>query len=399
MKIYEQTVPSLDQVHIKTGMRVMVRADTDVVIVDGKVPDASRIQAMIPTLRMLGHAGARIRIIGHLGRPQDRGKQRLSLAPVGRLLATLLRREVILIEDPFCEETRQRYGDTADMLLFENIRFWPGEEKNSLAFAKSLARWGDIYINEAFANCHRAHASMVGLPRLLPAYAGLHLAEEMSVLKRIMENPARPFVVVFGGAKVETKIPLIKRFLHEADHVLVGGVLANTLFVSAGKSIGRSLAEKAIANDAAPLIRNKKLVLPIDVLAASGLQANASYQVHVPDEVRADEYIVDIGVATVKLYSAVIGRAKTIIWNGPVGFAEIPAFAKGTIAVARAMHKSKGFTVVGGGDTLAALVRYRLMRGFSHISTGGGAMLEFLSGVTLPAIKALENSTAARPYA
>lgn len=389
MRIKRKAMPLLALARIKKGTRVIVRADLDVGIMRGSIQDSLRMRALMPTLRMLIRAGARIRVIGHLGRPGGRRNAQLSLAPVGRTLASVLRRHVIFVPDPFSKKTREQYGDAKNILLFENLRFWPGEQKNTPSFAAALAQWGEVYVNEAFANSHRAHASMVGLPGLLPACAGLHLEEEINALERVMENPARPLVAVFGGAKIETKLPLIQRFLREADQVLVGGALANTLFAAAGKNVGKSLAEKNIKKGTALIFRSQKLRLPSDVLVAPALRAGALSRVRAAQEVRADDYIVDIGPMTQDGFAEMIGRARTVVWNGPMGFAEVPAFAKGTIAVARAVGRNKGFTVVGGGDTLALLSRYRLVRGFGYVSMGGGAMLEFLSGKELPAIKAL----------
>ena len=381
----------LKDARIRKGAPVIVRADFDVALFKGGVADSSRIKAVAPTLRALQRLGARVRIIAHLGRPQGVYDAKLSLAPVGRVLARILHRSIVFVEDPFAPGMMKKYNNAEDTLLFENIRFWPGEERNSSAFARWLARWGDLYVNEAFANCHRAHASMVGVPKLMPAFAGIHLADEIAMLERVMKNPKRPLVAVFGGAKIGTKLPLIRRFLRDADYVLVGGALANTLFVAAGKSIGKSLAEQE-KKDLRLLLKNKKLMLPSDIVVTRAPKSGMALGVRTVDTIGADEYIVDIGPATRKSFAAVINEAKTVVWNGPMGRAEVMVCAKGTVAIAKAIQEASGFSMVGGGDTIAALKRTRMLKGFGHVSTGGGAMLEFLSGKKLPAIEALKKS-------
>ncbi len=382
-------MPLLEGAPVQKGMSVIVRADCDTAPVRGRIRDDFRLRALLPTLHLLTRQGARIRIIGHRGRPGGTPDRAMSVAPVGRFLARALGRRVALVADPFLPGAPEKYRERGDVLLLENLRFWPGEEKNDPAFAQALAAWGEIYVNDAFAVCHRAHASMVGLPRLLPAYAGIRLTEEIAALERVVKNPARPLIAVVGGAKIETKLSLIRRFLKDADSVLVGGALANTLFAAGGKNIGKSLAEKE-ARDALSLLKNKKLILPSDVLTADALEAGAAQYVRLADNVRAGDYIVDIGPASRRLFAAIISEAKTIVWNGPMGFAEVSAYANGTKSIACAMAENHGFTVVGGGDTVAVLSRYHLAVGFSHISTGGGAMLAFLAGEKLPGIEALK---------
>ncbi|MBI2053363.1 MAG: phosphoglycerate kinase [Candidatus Sungbacteria bacterium] len=357
-------------------------------LTNGEIADSSRIEGVVPTLRALDRAGARVRIIAHLGRPHGAYDPALSLAPMGRALAKLLDRRVLLVQNPFAAEALAKYKTASDILLFENVRFWPGEEKNSRAFAMGLARWGNLYVNEAFANCHRAHASMSALPAMLPAYAGLHLESEIKALAHLAANPKRPFVAVLGGAKIETKLPLIRRFVRDADEVLIGGALANTLFALRGFGVGKSTAEPQ-SRVPYTLLHSKKLYLPSDVLAADGLEAGAQCRVTAPDDVKDDEYIVDMGPETCASFAERIARARTVVWNGPMGLAEIEEFSRGTLAIAGAMKNNKGFTVAGGGDTLAALVRHRTDKQFSHLSMGGGAMLAFLAGEKLPGLEAL----------
>lgn len=383
-------IPLLTDAHIHRGTPVIVRADFDVAFLRGRIADSSRIKAVVPTLRALERLGARIRIVAHLGRPRGARDPKLSLAPVGRMLAGILHRRIVFVKDPFTPEALKKYEAAADMLLFENIRFWPGEEKNDRVFAMSLARWGEVYVNEAFAACHRGHASIEALAEILPAYAGLCLESEIKSLGRLMENQKHPFVAVLGGAKIETKLSLIRRFMRDADEVLVGGALANTLLALQGHDVGRSVAE-AGARVPRSLLNAKKLHLPPDLLVAPRLADGAQCRVCSPDGVRSREYIVDIGPEAQKEFATSLLRAKTSVWNGPMGFAEVAKFSRGTIAVADAMKKSKGFTVAGGGDTVAALARYGMGKQFSHVSMGGGAMLTFLAGERLPGLEVLRS--------
>lgn len=389
MRYAGQMMRLLEHAPIKKGMPVIVRADLDVGVKNGKIVDDFRLRAGIPTLRYLLRRGARIRIVGYLGRPQGKRDKKLTLEPIARRLRVLLGQKVVLLRDPFSQEAMQRYRQSPSILLFENIRFWQEEISNSSSFARRIARWGDCYVNDAFANSHRREASLVAVPKLLPSYAGLRLSQEIAALERVMEHPRRPFVAILGGAKIETKLPLIRRFLADADHVLAGGALANTLLAAAGKNVGKSLVDTAVKG-ATRLLQNKKPVLPADVIAADALASGTAHRVRLADSVGADEYIVDIGPASREMFSRIISEAKMIVWNGPMGYAEAPAYARGTKAIADAMRKSKGFTVVGGGDTVAFLSRHALASGFSHISTGGGAMLAYLSGKKLPGIEALK---------
>lgn len=383
------TIRGITDAPINSDTPVIVRADCDIAMTGNRIADDFRLRAFLPTMRFVAARGARLRILAHRGRPGGARDPSMSLAPIGHWLARELGTRVVLVRDPFTIGTLQKYRGSDDILLFENLRFWRGEGENDPAFVRSLAVWGEIYINEAFADCHRAHASVVGLPRLLPAYAGLRLLSEIVALERVMRDPTRPFVAVLGGAKIETKLPLFRRFLRDADQVLVGGALANTLLAAQGRDIGKSLAEHSIVA-ARLLLKNKKLILPLDVLAADTLHTGSPRRVRMVGDIRADEYIADIGPASRTLFTKIIIGAKTIVWNGPMGYAEVSAFGRGTAAIADAMRTSRGFTVVGGGDTVAAISRQHSTDGFGHISTGGGAMLSFLSGEKLPGIEALK---------
>ena len=314
----------------------------------------------------------------------------MTLAPVARHLQKLLMKKVLFVPDPFRGEAARNYHASPDILFFENIRFWPEEAKNSVAFAKRMARWGDCYVNDAFANCHRREASLVALPKIIPSYAGLHLIDEITALEKIIRSPKRPLIAVLGGAKIETKLPLIERFMGIADRILVGGALANTAFALMGKQVGVSRIDAPVGKIKMSLFADKKLLLAVDAVVARSPALTASSAVRGIDTVGKGERIVDIGPETQKIFAAHIRDAKTIVWNGPMGIAEIPEYAKGTRFVARAVEKSRAFSVVGGGDTVAALRRLRMLKGFGHVSTGGGAMLEFLAGKKLPALEVLK---------
>lgn len=375
---------------IRKDKRVILRADFDVAMRGGRMADDTRMRAHENTLRLLLKRGAHIRIIAHRGRPGGAPNAALTLAPVSRLLSRILKRRVGFVGNPFSPAAYENFNRSKDILLFENLRFWPGEEKNSVGFARSLARWGDVYVNEAFAVCHRAHASVVRVPAMMPSYAGAHLADEIAALERVMKNPQRPLVAILGGAKIETKLPLIKRFLRDADRVVIGGALANTAFSLMGKQVGKSHIDK---NAIVPrsLFSDKKLYLPVDVVITRTFNAASACNVRSIDEVARNEHIVDIGPETRDLFASLVKEAKTAVWNGPMGLAEIPAYAAGTAALAGAVADKDIFTVVGGGDTIEALKRLHMLKGFNHISTGGGAMLAFLSGKKLPGIEALRD--------
>ena len=349
MKIY-----LLKEAPIKKGTRVILRADLDVGVKKGRVIDDFRIQAGIPTIKYLLRRGAKIRIMGYLGRPQGRMNKKLSLKPVARQLERLLKKRVIFLADPLSKKNIRKYLDAKDIILFENVRFWPEEKENNVSFARGFAKWGDTYVNDAFANSHRRESSIVALAGLLPSYAGLRLAKEISILEMVMKKPRRPLVVAIGGAKPETKLPILGHFLKDADKILVGGAVANELLLKGSHKI------------------NRKIIFPRD----GAKNERGGFE--------------DIGPETVRLFTPTLLKAGTIIWNGPLGRVEVPEFAKGTKEVARAIARSNAFTIIGGGDTIAFLRKYRMLRKFDNVSTGGGAMLEFLAGKRLPGIEALK---------
>lgn len=373
------------------GKRVLVGVDFDVPVQNGLPEDDFRIKENLPTIRYIIKNGGLVRIIAHLDRPGGKVIPSLSLKKFAGYLKNLLGRKVVFVQDPFSKEFFKKYNFSGDIILFENIRFWPGEEKNDMNFAKKLASWGDIYVNEAFADSHRNHASIATLPKILPAFAGLRLENEISVLSGLLKNPQKPFVAILGGAKLETKMPLVEKFLKLADRILIAGALANTVYYLRGLEIGKSTADRRFKIN--PIIfKNKKIFLPSDVLAANKIKSGAKRRISEVDKIGKSDYIVDIGPESVKLFLRLLKGAKTIVWNGPLGFAEIPEFSKGTVALARVLQKIKAFKVVGGGDTVAALGKYKLLKRFNHISTGGGAMLEFLAGKKLPGVEAVRKT-------
>jgi len=377
---------TIKEAKINKGQRVLIRADFDVVVKGDKVSEDFRIRAVLPTVRFILKKGGLIRLLAHLDRPGGKFVSGLSLKRVTGYLEKLFNRRVIFIRNPFAQRIFEKYKDSKEIVLFENIRFWPGEETNDEVFSKNLGRWGDIYINDAFASSHRKHASVVALANLLPSFAGFALEEEVKSLNKILQNPSRPFFAILGGAKLETKLPLIKLFLKIADGVLIGGVLVNPFVVYPEK---QKLSEKSGKFRGIKKIRsNHRLYLPSDVVVAKNL--NSKGETLAIGEMREDKAIFDIGPETVKSFAALLGKAKTVVWNGPLGLAEKKEFSFGTTGVAKSLSRIKAFKVIGGGDTIAILRKYKILKGFSHISLGGGAMLEFLVGKKLPGIEVLK---------
>ncbi len=374
---------TLREAPIKKGTRVLIRADFDVVT--SKVEDNFKVQACLATILFVLKKGGQARIISHLGRPHGQVRKEFSLKPMAEYLGKIVGRKVVFITDPVEEKSFKKYNTDSRLLFFENIRFWPGEEKNDRLFAARLAKWGDIYINEAFANSHRRHASMEALARQRPAFAGFHLEKEIDRLSYVLKKPRRPFIVITGGIKLETKLPLVKRFLTKADLVLVAGGIANSIFHAQGLETGKSTVD-ILRNKS--ILRNKKLYLPLDVVTSKKLRSLSS-RITTPDQIRREEYAVDIGPRSIELFSSAIKTAKTILWNGPLGLT--PYFSKGTKQFAKSLVRSSAFKVIGGGDTIAVLQKLKLpLKSFGHVSTGGGAMLEFLAGKKLPGLRFLE---------
>ena len=388
---------SLDDLDV-AGRRVLVRADLNVPISDGAVGDDTRVRAALPTLRALMERGARVIVVSHLGRPKGGPSPELSLAPVAARLGELLGQPVRLADAVVGPSVAAAVEALApgEALLLENVRFEPGEEANDPALARALASLADVYVNDAFGTAHRAHASTVGIAAHLPSCAGYLLRRESETLSALLDNPARPFVGILGGAKVSDKLAVAGNLLERLDALLLGGGMANTFLLAAGHAVGASLCEPGLADEAAAILAKGRalgvpILLPTDVVVASSVAAESGQVVPVA-EVPNDAMILDIGPATVAAFAERIAGAGTVFWNGPMGVAERPAFARGTLGVARAVAACDGFTVVGGGDSIAALAATGLADAVGFVSTGGGASLELLEGRSLPGIAALPDA-------
>lgn len=379
------------------GARVLVRADLNAPLEDGRITDDARIRASVPTIERLLAAGAAVAVCSHLGRPKGQRVDGLSLAPCAARLGDLLGRPVELLPDSVGAAVRERVEglQPGEVVMLENLRFHAGEEANQSVFAHELVAGFTHYVNDAFGAAHRAHASTVGAAELLPGRAGLLLAREVEVLQSLLTSPAGPFVAVLGGSKVSDKLPLIESLLNRCDRVLVGGAMCFTFLAALGESVGASLHEDQAGQDMARKLLqraadvNCSLQIPVDVLVADRFAADAELQVVPTDDIPRGWMGVDIGPRTTASYREAIAGAGTVFWNGPMGAFEIPPFADGTRAVADAMAESTAATVVGGGDSGAAVAQFGIADRFTHVSTGGGAALEMLEGKTLPGVAAL----------
>jgi phosphoglycerate kinase len=378
--------------------RVFVRLDLNVPLGSGEVADDSRIRASLPTLRELREAGASLVVASHLGRPKGATVPELSLAPVALRLQELLGEAVVTIP-----EVAPTSLPDDPVVLLENLRFDPGEEANDVGFAGRLAELADAYVDDAFGAAHRAHASVSALPELMlasgrPAVAGRLLQREVEVLSGLVEDPDRPFVAILGGAKVSDKLAVIDKLIERVDTLLIGGAMAFTFIASQGGHVGASLVEPELLGEVAAAKRKAadlgvEIVIPTDVVAAEGMDEEAATSVVAADRIPDGHMGLDIGPETARRFAEVVATAKTILWNGPMGVFELPPFAAGTDAVARAVAESSAYSVAGGGDSLAAISRAGLAGAFDHLSTGGGASLEFLEGRALPGITILEEPT------
>jgi phosphoglycerate kinase len=382
---------SIREVEDLQGKRVLVRADFNVPLGDDGIVDeneAWRITATLPTLKYLLEKGAKIILMSHLGRPEGKVVEEMRLGPVQDRLSQML--DLSITKAPDC------IGDTAaeavremedgEIVLLENLRFHPEEEENDPEFASKLAALGDIYVNDAFSCSHRAHASVEAIARLLPSYAGLGLEKEIEALGKVISNPAKPATIIMGGLKAETKLPVINFLLDKFDHVLIGGVIANFLLEASGVDIGKSVKDDLDINEAKKIdLQDPRILIPTDVMTDDPAQPYVDLGSGKVEEFR----ILDIGEKTLERYKEIIALSKTVVWNGTVGLCEEEKFAHGTREIARAMAESAADTIIGGGDTILALTNFGYIEDMKHVSTGGGAMLEFLSGEKLPGIEAL----------
>ncbi len=401
MSFAKKTIKDLDV----AGKRVFVRVDFNVPVANGEVSDDTRIVAAMPTIRYLLEKNARLVLASHLGRPKGGPEPKFSMKPVKARLERLLRKNVAWSDDCIGEaaEAASKALPPGGVLLLENLRFHPEEEKNDPAFAAALAELGDVYVNDAFGTAHRAHASTEGVAKLLrPAVAGFLMQKELDYLGRALDQPVRPFVAILGGAKISGKIDVITQLLGKVDRLLIGGAMMFTFLKAQGVPTGKSLVEDdriEMAKDvlAQAKARGVELVLPVDCIASTAPDGSAAGRPCALASLGADEMGVDIGPESVKLFAERLRDAKTIVWNGPMGIFEVEAFAAGTLGVAKAAAEAKGrgaVTVVGGGDSVAAVQQADLADRFTHLSTGGGASLEFLEGKTLPGVAALDDAGA-----
>ncbi len=393
---------TLDDIDVK-GKRVLVRADLNVPMKDGVVTDALRIERQAPTIRELAEKGARVIVLSHFDRPKGKVVPSMSLKPLVSALAKAVGRPVAFADDWVGEKAEQAVAalKDGDVLLFENMRFDAGEEKNDSEFAKAIAKLGDIFVNDAFSAAHRAHATTEGLARLLPAAAGRAMEAELHHLHAALDRPTRPLIAVVGGAKVSTKIALLGNLVKRVDVLVIGGAMANTFLAAQGIEVGKSLCERDQLETAREILKKAEdagaaILLPLDAVVAKEFKANAAHRTVPVGEVAVDEMILDVGPATVEAFAARLKYAMTLVWNGPFGAFETPPFDRGTVAAAKAVaartREGKLLSVAGGGDTVAALAHAGVAGDFSYVSTAGGAFLEWLEGQELPGVAALVQS-------
>jgi len=393
---------TLDDLNVK-GKRVLVRADLNVPMKDGKVTDASRIERQAPTIRELSDKGARVIVLSHFDRPKGKVVPSMSLAPIAPALSKELGKPVAFAPDCVGDVAKDAVAKLkdGDILLLENTRFHKGEEGNDPDFTKQVASLGDIFVNDAFSAAHRAHATTTGLAYLLPSAAGRSMQAELVHLDKALGNPQRPVMAVVGGAKVSTKLDLLENLLTKVDYLVIAGAMANTFFVAEGRQVGKSLAERDMVDTALAIIHKATetgcvLILPTDVVAAKEFKPHAEHRTVEIGHVHADEMILDVGPKTIAEFKNRLKATQTVVWNGPFGAFETPPFDKATVAAAKAVaaetRAGNLISVAGGGDTVAALNHAGVSADFTYISTAGGAFLEWLEGKTLPGVEALAHS-------
>ncbi|HKR99875.1 MAG TPA: phosphoglycerate kinase [Candidatus Dormibacteraeota bacterium] len=396
------TKATIDDIDV-AGKRILLRVDFNVPMRDGHIIDDRRIRESLPTIEALRARSARVIVVTHLGRPKGRVDDLLRLGPIAHRLGELLGSEVQLANDVVGADARRVVAalQDGDVAMLENVRFEPGEEANDPAFAQQLASLADVHVNDAFGAAHRAHASTEGVAHILPSVAGYLMQRELEVLGAVLEDPKRPLVAIIGGAKISTKLGVLRNLLQQVDTLWVGGAMACTFFRALGEVTGTSLVEEDQIETARELLRNAReskgrLVLPVDVVVAPAATEGVETHVVSWEEIPPTETVVDVGPQTVDRIALDVQQAGTVVWNGPLGIYEIPAFARGTQGVAEAIGRSAAVSVVGGGDLAAALQDAGVADRISHISTGGGATIEFLEGRTLPGVAALREREAAR---
>jgi len=391
--INKKTVKDIDL----NGKRVIMRVDFNVPLDNERnITDDTRIRAALPTIEYVLSKNTKLILMSHLGRPKGQVKEELRMTPVGKRLSELLGKEVIVSKDAIGEETEKIVSgmQTGDVVLLENLRFHKEEEENDPEFAKKLASYADIYVNDAFGTAHRAHASTEGITKYLPAVAGFLMEKEINFLGKLLYQPDKPYIAIIGGAKVSTKIGVLEKLLEKVDTLIIGGGMCYTFLKAKGFEVGKSLVETDKVNLAFELIKKAdekgvNFMLPIDHLVVEEVSENSRPRTVDTNSIPQDMIGVDIGPKTIKAYKKEIKKGKTIFWNGPMGVFEIDKFARGTTQIAKALASSKGTTVVGGGDSVAAVNKIGVADKITHVSTGGGASLEFLEGKELPGIVAL----------
>ena len=397
-KVYKikKTVRDID---VK-GRKVIERCDFNVPMADGKITDDTRITSSLPTINYLLDQGAAVILMSHMGRPKGKADMNYTLKPVADRLSALLGRQVMFISSPDVVDDRVKAAAAAlkpgQVMLLENVRFRKEETDNDPEFAKELASMADIYVNDAFGTAHRAHASTAGIASYLPSVSGFLIEKEIRFLGDAVNDPARPFVAIMGGAKVSDKIPVIENLLTKVDTIMIGGGMAYTFFKAMGLEIGTSILDEESIGLAGDLLEKAeksgvKMLLPADVVCAGEFSNDAPARICSREDIPADMMGMDIGPETVRIYSAEIEKASTVVWNGPMGVFEMENFARGTRSIAEALSRCSGVTIIGGGDSAAAVEHFGLAGKMTHISTGGGASLEFLEGKELPGVAVLED--------